>query len=408
MVILLLLFSLCWSLTLDEAISIALRNTSDIRLSELELRRVEQEIKKARARILPSLGASYSYRRLDDSLVFGFSPRDRQEYSLTLTQTIFNKAVWDSISLAKKQKKLQELILEDVKREVVYRTKEMFYALVYKKLVLKLKRDNLKYWEENLRFVEEKYKKGIVPKVELLRAKAQYELARAELKEAKTDYLMSVEELKAFLRIDGELKPEGSLKLSFPANLPPPEELERKLLERNTSLRVARARLELARGSYRLAKAEYFPTLDAFLTYEGFTARSFTGGTKWIEGYVFGFSFNYKLFDGFGREANVASKKIELLKEQEKLRATLYELRKELRNALLSISSLKARIEATQASLRASEEALRLATERYREGLTTYLEVLDARNNYNKTVESLHELLYRYFVLVALVERLTR
>ncbi len=405
--ILLLSFSLIFSLTLDEAVKIALKNTTDIRVSKIELKRLEEEIKKALGGILPTITGSYSYTRLDDSLVYGFGLRDRQEYSITLSQTIFNKAVFDSISLAKKQKKLQKAVLEDLKREVVYRVKEMFYALLYKKLVIELKEDTLKYWEENLKTVEEKYRSGILPKVEYMRAKAQYEMAKAELIEAKTDYEKSLEELKAFLRIDGDIKIIG--KFEMPDKIPSEKELMTKLLKNNSTLKVYRARIEALKESYELAKSEYYPTVDGFLSYQGFTTRrTLFGGREWVKGYTAGISINYKLFDGFRREASIAQSKLEIIKEKERLKGEIFNQKKTLINALLTLKSLKERIRAVRLSLQAARESLRLSTERYKEGVGSQLEVLDARKNYNDTLDSLHFLLYRYATTLALIERLTR
>ncbi|HID65443.1 MAG TPA: TolC family protein [Aquificaceae bacterium] len=409
LLLLLVLVLPLFSLTLEEAIDIALKNTTDIRISELELKKLDYEVKKALSRILSSIKGSFSYSRLDDSLVFGFGIRDRQEYSITLSQTIFNKAIFESISLARKQKELQKLILEDVKREIIYRVKEMYYALLYKRLVKELKEDNLKYWEENLKIVEEKYKAGILPKVEYMRAKAQYEMAKAQLEETKADYEKSLEEFKAFLRIEGNVEPSGILNLKFPYKFPREEELMKALLKNNSTLKVARARVEIAEKAYGLAKADYYPSVDAFLSYEGFTTRrTLFGGKEWVKGYVFGISVNYKFFDGFSREANIAQKKLEILKEKEKFKDTLFTLKKDLKNALITLRSLKARIRAVKTSLQAAKESLRLSTERYKEGVANQLEVLDARTNYNNTLENLHFLLYRYFTVLALVERLTR
>ncbi|RUM30669.1 MAG: hypothetical protein DSY42_04190, partial [Aquifex sp.] len=298
--------------------------------------------------------------------------------------------------------------MKDLK-EIIYRVKEMYYALLYKRLVKELKEDNLKYWEENLKIVEEKYKAGILPKVEYMRAKAQYEMAKAQLEETKADYEKSLEEFKAFLRIEGDVEPSGGLNLKFPYKFPKEEELMKALLENNSTLKVARARVEIAEKVYGLAKSDYYPSVDAFLSYEGFTTRrTLFGGKEWVKGYVFGISLNYKFFDGFSRETNIAQRRLEILKEKEKLKDTLFTLKKDLKNALLTLRSLKARIKAVKTSLEAAKESLRLSTERYKEGVANQLEVLDARTNYNNALENLHFLLYRYFTVLALVERLTR
>ncbi|WP_164930700.1 TolC family protein [Aquifex aeolicus] len=406
--VILFLFTFSFPLTLEEAVSIALKNVTDVKLSRYELKKLDYEIKKALSGILPKVTGSYSYLRLDDSLVYGFALRDRQSYDITLSQTIFNKAIFDSISLAKSQKELQNLILEDVKREVVYRVKDMYYAILYKWTVVELKKENLKYWEEYLKTVEEKYKAGILPKVEYVRAKAQFENAKAELAQARADYEKSIENFKAFLKL--EKTPEFMGKLEVNLNEDFSEEKLLEFLEKNNStLKVAKARIEVAKKTYNLSKADYYPTLDAYLTYEGYTTRkSLFGGKEWVKGYTFGISLNYKFFDGFAREAEVAQRKVDIFQEKERFKDTFFNVKRDLKNALLEIKSLKERIKAVKLSLEAAKETLKLATERHKEGIGTYLEVLDARRNYNDTLDTLHFLTYRYMSTLALIERLTR
>jgi len=404
----LLLVSIGFPLTLDEAVKIALKNVTDLKISRYELRKLDYEIKKALSGILPKLTASYSYSRLDDSLVYGFGLRDRQNYSVTLSQTVFNKAVFDSIDLARSQKKLQNLILEDIKREVIYRVKDMYYAILYKETVLELKEENLKYWKEYLKTVEEKYKAGILPKVEYVRAKAQFESAEAELAKAKADYQKSLENFKAFLKLKNLPRLTGRLKVNLNKDFSE-ERLIKLLEENNSTLKVAKAKVEVAERAYKLSKASYYPTLDAYLTYEGYTTRkSLFGGREWVKGYTFGISLNYKFFDGFAREAEVSQRKLDVFIEKEKFKDTLFNVKRDLKNALLEIRSLKERIKAVKMSLEAAKETLKLATERYKEGVGTYLEVLDARKNYNETLDTLHFLTYRYMSTLALIERLTR
>ncbi|WP_461829568.1 TolC family protein, partial [Aquifex sp.] len=348
----------------------------------------------------------YSYTHLDDNLVFGFGLRDRQSYQITLTQNIFNKVIFDTLSLAKKEVKLRKLILEDVKKEVKYTVKEFYYALLYKKAVVELERDNVRYWKENLKQVEEKYKAGILPKVEYLRAKAQYESAKARLVNAETDYYKSLEELKAFLRHEGIKEIEGELTYrEYPLEGKLWEEM---LLENNSTLKIAKQKLKVVKELIDVATANYYPTVQAFAEYQGFTTRrSLFGGKEWLKGYTVGISLNYTFFDGFRREAEIVQKKIDYVKEKENYKETLHKVKAELRKTLLDIKSLKERIKATKLSLEAAKESLRLSTERYREGVATQLEVLDARNKYNEVLKDYLFLLYLYNTNLAKLERLT-
>ncbi|RMH00327.1 MAG: TolC family protein, partial [Aquificota bacterium] len=292
---------------------------------------------------------------------------------------------------------LQELVYDDVGKGIQMQTKQLFYALLYKKRVLEVYEENLSYWEENYRQVEGKFKAGILPKVELMRAKAQLESARA-------DYLKSVESFKAFLRYEGELKPEGELKEVSPPDMDYLKALE----ENNSTLKVARANLRVFERLVALQKAQYYPNLQAFVNYQGSTVRSLSGGSNFIDGYSVGVRFNYNLFDGFSRESKIAQANIDLQKQRENLLDLEYNLKAQLRSLLLDIQALKVQLSAVKASLESAKESLRLSTERYKYGVASQLEVLDARNNYNNVLLNYYLILYQLNGAIAQLERLTR
>ncbi|GBC88213.1 Outer membrane protein OprM [bacterium HR13] len=407
MVIILLVLSVSWSMTLEEAIDIALKNNTQVKLSELDLKRVEEDIRKARAGILPQVSLSYSYTKLDKSLAFGFTPTERQSYVFGVNQSIFDKAVFDAIKLSKLTKDLQAYVLEDVKRTVENQTKQLFYALLYKKEVVKLYKDNLSYWEENYKLTKVQYEAGVVPVVNLLRSKAQLQTAEAQYQQALADYKKSLEDFKAYLRWDEDIQPEGSLEFKpFQEDYPT---LRKLLLERNSTLLVAKKSVEVYEKRIDVAKDAYYPTISGFVTYQGNTGRrSLSGGTEWIRGYTFGFQLNYNLFDGFQREANIAQANIDYLKQKEVYIDTLYTQDAQMKKTLEDINSLKAQIRALESSLEAAKEALRLSTERYRYGVTNQLEVLESRANYNQTLQNYYLLLYQYMSDLANIERLTK
>lgn len=395
-------FNMVFALSLEQAVELAVKNNTSARLSLLDLQKAEENIRKARAGILPKVSFSYSYTRLGGDLAFGFTPKNRHSYVLEMDQTLFNRGVFEGLSLAREQKELQELVYEDIKREVEFQTKQLFYALLYKREVVKLLEENLKYWEENYKQTEGKFQAGVIPKVELMRAKAQLENAKAQLENTLADYRKSLEDFKAFLRYDGEIEVEGKLEM---------QELKqgdfKALLENNSTLKVARRSLEVSKRVVEIQKSQYYPTLDLFATYQGNTAR-IGGKDSMLNGYTIGARLNYNIFDGFAREASIAQARIDLLKQMENLKDTEQKLRAELNKTLLDIDSLRAQIGAVKLSLESAEESLRLSKERYRFGVATQLEVLDAVSNYNNTLQNYYFLLYLYNTALARLERLTK
>jgi len=406
-VLLLLVLGFARAITLEQALELAKERANQIRLSELDIKKAEEEIKRARAGILPQVSISYSYTYFGQDLALGFTPHNRQSAVFQLNQTIFNKQVFELIKLANIQRELQSLIKEDVQRTLESQVKDLFYGLLYRRELVKLQEENVNYWEENYRVVSAKFSAGVVPKVELLRARSQLEQAKAQLEQARAEYLRALEDFKALLKLEGNVEPEGTLELKeFDLK---EEELLQALKEKNSTLRVAKKLVELAQGTVELKRAQNFPTVNGFANYQLFTGRrSFFGSTELLKGYSFGVSVNYLIFDGFSRKAEISVAEIDLLKQRENLLQLEYDLRARLRSTLLSINSLKAQIKAVQSALEFAKESLRLSTERYRLGVGSQLEVLEARANYNNLLANYYLLLYQYNSSLASLERLTQ
>lgn len=406
-ILLLLVLGLAEAITLEQALELAKEKANQIRLSELDIKKAEEEIKRARAGILPQVSVSYNYTYLGQDLALGFTPHNRQNAVLQLNQTIFNKQVFELIKLANIQRELQSLIKEDVQRTLESQVKDLFYGLLYRKELIKLQEENLDYWEENYRVVSAKFSAGVVPKVELLRAQSQLEQARSQLEQARADYLRALEDFKALLKLEGNVEPEGTLELKgFDLK---EEELSQALKEKNSTLRVAKKSVELAQGTVELKRAQNLPTVNGFANYQVFTGkRSPVGDTDWLKGYSFGVSINYLIFDGFSRKAEISGAEIDLLKQRENLLQLEYDLKARLRGTLLSINSLQTQIKAVQSSLEFAKEGLRLSTERYRLGVGSQLELLEARANYNNLLANYYILLYQYNSSLASLERLTQ
>ncbi|MFZ8862233.1 MAG: TolC family protein, partial [Thermocrinis sp.] len=315
---LLLVLGFAGAITLEQALEIAKERANQIRLSELDIKKAEEEIKRARAGILPQVSVSYSYTYLGQDLALGTTPNNRHSAVLQLNQTIFNKQVFELIKLAHIQRELQSLIKEDVQRTLESQVKDLFYGLLYRKAIIKLQEENLNYWEENYRVVSAKFSAGVVPKVELLRAQSQLEQARSQLEQARAEYLSALENFKALLKLEGDVEPEGTLELK--EFNPKEEELLQALKEKNSTLRVAKKLVELAQGTVELKRAQNFPTVNGFANYQLFTGkRSPVGDTNWLKGYSFGVSINFLIFDGFSRKAEISVAEIDLLKQRENL-----------------------------------------------------------------------------------------
>ena len=407
LILFLFYLSLSFAITIEEAVEIAKKQANQIKLSEIEIKKAEEQIRKAKANILPQVSLSYSYNYLGQDLALGATPNNRHTAVFQINQTVFDKTIFELIKSANIQRELQILLKEDVERTLEYEVKDLFYALLYRKTLIGLYEENLQYWQANYKTVEAKFNAGIVPKVELLRALSQLQQAKAQLEQAKGEYLQALEELKSLLRLEKLSDLEGILEMRQ-VELDQ-EKLFQALLEKNSTLRASRKAVELAEKNVELKKAQYYPTLSASASYQAFTGRKdLRGNTEWLSGYSFGISLNYRLFDGFSRKADVSLAELELLKQRENHLQLEYNLKATLNKVLISLNSITSQINAVKASLETAQEALRLSTERYRLGIASQLEMLESRANYNNLLATYYFLLYQQNSTLALLERLVK
>jgi outer membrane protein TolC len=400
----LVIVSLSFSLTLEEAKELAIRNHVERIKSEIDLKKLEQRIREVRGRVLPSLSFSARFTRWDPNYISAFFPENKYFLTLTLNQTLFDRSLWYALKVARMNRDLQRLVIKEVKTRLSAEVEKVYWAVLLKREILREKRESLRYWEDYFRIVEEKYRAGIVPRYEFLRARAELRQARADLIRAESDYRTALNNLKVLLGIAEDPEPEEAFRrVDIDLSDPYP------LLKNNPTLLVLKKTLEVKRGEVEVRKGEYFPKLTFFFNYNFENIIDFEGGRLREDtrhGYNFGVRFDFLIFDGFSRSARVMQGKLETLKVMEEIAFLERKLRSDLDSLLAQLRSVREEIEARRDTLVASEESLRFATERYREGVGTQVELLEARRNYERSKLAYLESVYSYNSLVAEIKAL--
>ncbi len=404
-ILLLALISLCFPLTLEDAKRLALKNQIEVVKTELDLKKLEERIREARGSVLPKVSVSATYIRWDRNYISAFIPPDKYSATLALNQPLFNRLIWTALKLAKRNRELQALVLEDVRAAVLSEVEKLFWATLLRKEVLEEKERSLSYWEEYFQLVKEKYERGIVPRYEFLRARAQLRQARADVIRAQSELKASLNSLKGFLGIAEDITVEGrltkvSLELGDPFSL---------LEENNTTLKILRKTREIKDLAVEARRAEFYPQLSFFFNYNWENIMDFSGGRlreDFRHGYNLGLKMELTLFEGGSRSARVMQEKIERSKVEMEMEFTKRKLINELDALLARIRSAEEEIRAREDTLLAAEESLRFATERYTHGVGSQVELLDARRSYENAKLMYLESIYTYNALMADLRRL--
>jgi outer membrane protein TolC len=156
--------------------------------------------------------------------------------------------------------------------------------------------------------------------------------------------------------------------------------LQRQALQRRLEIRALDETQHSLKNAVSLARAAYFPRLDAFanLTYANPNQRIFPAREEWNATWEAGVRMTWTINDTFTAMGSVAEAKAraEMIAEQ---KAALMEgLRMEVASALADLQKARASIEAAERGLAAAEESLRVRQLLFRTGRATSLDLVDA------------------------------
>lgn len=233
---------------------------------------------------------------------------------------------------------------------------------------------------ENLRMVSLRFESGVANELEVSQAKAELESTRVDAVGLKS---RRAELVHALAEFTGEY-PENFHVDSFHAIADAPSipaGLPSDLIRRRPDILEAENFMIAANANVGLAKANFLPSfsLVGYAGNESERLRGLLRGDSAVWGASTGISF--PLLD-WGRNSALLNASESAFRESKIVYAKrILGALHQVEDALSQIAVLKEESEAIQKALTASRATFRLADLRYREGLSSYLEVLDAERS---------------------------
>jgi len=366
------------SITLDEAVQLALKNNHLVRIAALRVKESEHAKDAVRSSYFPNLKNDTNVVRVTDTQFIAIPkgelgtaagvPIPEQTAVLNqgglnlltsgtqLTQPVIE--LW-KVRSANDIARAETVAMRNKAQDTTNQIALQVHQLYYKVLILQTKRaaaqakiqanDDLR--KERI----EQVKAGSTLEQESIEARADTLGARQELLTTELQLADSLTQLNDAIGLP--LTTQLVLNESVDKNRDScaHEDCLRVALESHPEIREARAEIEKASAAVRLAKRQYLPSLDAFARYTysndvPFLARNF--GT-------FGLHLGYDIFDGGKRNAEIGERKAQLAQAEENLARMKDEVE-------VRIQTIYNKRERTRDMLRVSEELLALRTEVHR------------------------------------------
>jgi outer membrane protein len=372
--------------TLNQAIDYALQNNPELEQLTLDSKTAQARVDEARSAFYPSISTSGYYAYMSDVAVFELDSmlipigqHDNWNYQVSLQQVLFTWGkIYNAYKIAGLGSDIAQLDLMRKKQEVRYSVTDAFYGLLILEEMVMLSHESLLQLERHAKSVETRYRAGLVPQFELLRAQVQVANLKPQVIEAENALKLSREGFKMLLGLPLQQEFRLSGKLQMVDEEFEMDELISTALDNRAELKNLKKVTEIVKCSKAIAGRANLPTLFAGATYARTKPFGF-GGDDWGTNLTFNIGFDFPVFTGFKNLAQYKQATLQLKGAHLALENLEKGIALEVRQAFYNFQAAKQSITAAQENVAQAEKTYEIINTRYKSGLATNLEFMDVQ-----------------------------
>lgn len=438
------------ALTLEDCIKISLNNSPVVKKSILNLDIAKSTLGVAKSAYFPSLslGAGYSQNFGERNHNYGsYQTRTLPAFNASLSQLLWNFGKTDAnIRMQKFNKIAAEFDFDEVVLTTIFNVKLQYYGVLAAKSLMEVEKLNVQINERNYQRTLAYFDEGIKSKIDLVNAEVNLSDSKIALVKAENTYKNAIVALNnamyaayapeytirntetfnlanpnvpmSLTNIDNYKRllslPDGIEDAVFAVQAEKSDVLKDYVFEKypytfeksvsiakenRPDLKALNASVKAMRQYVLLTKRQYFPELKGGVGYS-YANNRFYADSGMNVSLNLNSTFNVKEVK---HEVDIANSQLNLAKtEVELLNQNLYF---DIQTAYVNMIQLEKQIPLLETKVRQTLENLELADGRYAVGLGDYIQLQDARVNYNNAQSSYVQAVYNYNVARATLER---
>lgn len=368
-----------------------------------------EKLPQARAGLMPTVNARAGrdrnrYETTTDSFIIS-RPSARfdyssSEYSLRLSQPVYNAAVFSGFSQAKAEVRRAEAEYVAASQDLILRVAQVYVEALLAQDSLEFSRAEKMAIQRQLESAEARLKVGLATITDVHDARARFEIAAAQETEAEN----ALHDKREALRELTGRSPESLAYVgaNMPLITPEPADINQwaeKSLTQNYSLLAKRAAAESASEEIKRQRAGHYPTLDLVGTRtRNDDDGSITGPGIRADSTVVGLQLNVPLFQGGLVNSRTEEAAHRYDAAQQEFEATRRATEREARASYLGVAGGAVKVTALSQAVVASESALEGKTQGFAAGISTNLDVLDAARDLYRAKRDLSSARYDYLL----------
>lgn len=384
------------SVSIDQAIGIALQNSPIYGESKVSLDKSRLAFYEALTGLLPTAHATGTYTKTEYQGLANSS----YDGSLQLTMPFFDLDIVSAILMSRSQVTGSTIQHEADISNLILRIKTAYYSLLNALELMAASGITVERARENLKLVEAKYELGAASRLELLQGEVFYLNAQQGESQARTLEISAQEELKSLLGIAGGIYPTDRLPEPEITELPGLDSLVTLLHEVNYEIRVAREARRISKVNLYAAYLAFLPRVSLFYGYNvGSDSLVFDFDycrDNAVKNY--GVRVNFPIFEIKQLIFGWLNARKDLQRSEFAERRAELEAEKALRTAYYSLRESLGTLRLAEKSLDAANEAATISREQYALGATSFLDFLTAEQSVYDARVSYTSALSDYYV----------
>ncbi len=410
------------ALSLDGAIKIALEQSKQLQTAKYDVRKAEADLDEVFGNALPKVDLSANYTRYLVPMQFyiagGLFPGtgdgdgggqfieassdNAVDARVDVSQTIFNSAVFRSISASDNYLDAAKANMNVQVDEVILAVKNAYYQALVQKESFELVEASQENATKNFKDIEVLFGEGLIAEYDKIRAEVQVENFKPQLISAENAYINAKNNLKVLIGLD----PDNTVELTDDLSKFETEydnyqldKIQDKILLDNPQLNALTIQKEVNKDFIAVYESEYLPTVSAFGNYS-IQGQSNTFDFPTASTSTVGLRFKMNLFSGLQTNAKVEKAELDLLKTKTQSELLEINLKSQVKNLVNKIQSAEKQLDANQKNINQAKRGYDIAKIRYEEGIGSLLEINDSdlalRTAKTNNLRTVYELLFSY------------
>jgi outer membrane protein len=391
------------SLSLEEALSIALQRNTTLEKSENTIKTYESGLLASYGNLLPDVNAfgNFDWSRTKDNqggtafiggIPYAYEGRsiENRNYSVGIQS---NWVLFDGLAnyatLQRSRTELESyrLSVERLKQDITFTTIDLYYMVLNTQQLVKFREEDVAWNQKNFETVSERNKLGAITLADVYAQQVRLGNAELELIRSRNNLETAKSNLLYYLGLDvlteytfSEAYQEDLKNITVSAKFGEIRELVNRAFETRFDYRSALLNIESAESGITSARSGHFPRLNGNA---GYTLRANRIQDLNNSRTVYaGLTLSIPIFSGFNVSNQVQIAQVNAENRRVEMVELSRSITQNIQKTYLDLQAAEKAIEVSRRNVEAAEENRRIEQEKYSLGSGTILNVLIANSEY--------------------------